>query len=519
MPLQDFVHRIGRSGSPRMDNQGGISRRHQVAANAKIQIQKQTLSHEDHSEQANRNPTQNVIYGNIPTAQPLPPQQLRRRGNHAGESQDAYGTDAGSLDTTFPRGSYVHVEGNQAAGQTILDLGDADSERNRDDGEGSEDGGNNEDENDDDHDFSPDEWRVLEQNGLGNCVFDQQRAWLRLNYRPHKPDRFDGDDSYPPTTSGAPEDFPDNINEDKGFSDEEIEEQGIMSPAPQQPTMKSQPHRHLGNEVPPRPYSEAHRPHLVQKTTNFIKNAAAIRGQTRRDPNVAHPAADSNTAVLLNSQVVQPINPVQRMASHPRSNAWSHGEQHLPQRGATRPKVDPTLLQHENPERTHKPTELPVRPPPTPQPPGEEQDTEPPEDYEPDSLFKMGYDQLKNQSFDTVPRGVPQVLSEDMLQKPLAEQLEHVQKRLDPTDQIKFFRSLPATEWENAGDWFLDQFQNIIKRTKEARQNKRKLAQEFEVEVEKRHKHIEKKQLKVTDALQQMQQQGQGLLRSPMKGN
>jgi flagellar hook-basal body complex protein FliE len=75
---------------------------------------------------------------------------------------------------------------------------------------------------------------------------------------------------------------------------------------------------------------------------------------------------------------------------------------------------------------------------------------------------------------------------------------------------------LPTTEWEDAGDWFLDQFSSIIKRTKEARQKKRKLAQEFEKEVEKRHKHVSKKQHQVESAMSKMQTQGQGLVpRSP----
>jgi hypothetical protein len=99
-----------------------------------------------------------------------------------------------------------------------------------------------------------------------------------------------------------------------------------------------------------------------------------------------------------------------------------------------------------------------------------------------------------------------------MATKPLNDRLDHVQKNLAPADQTKFFRSLPTREWEDAGDWFLSQFESIIKRTREARQEKRKLAREFEKEVEKRHRHVAKKSRQVDDALQKMSAQGQGLL-------
>lgn len=128
----------------------------------------------------------------------------------------------------------------------------------------------------------------------------------------------------------------------------------------------------------------------------------------------------------------------------------------------------------------------------------------------------MSYDQLKNEDFDTVPRGAPQPLSEDMLHKSLAERLEHVWKSLDAGDQGKFFRALPTHEWEESGDWFLGRFTDIIQRTKDARQKKRKLAKEFEDQVETRYHHVAKKQQQVQNAMGKMKTQGQGLVpRSP----
>ncbi|EAT79896.2 hypothetical protein SNOG_12598 [Parastagonospora nodorum SN15] len=137
-------------------------------------------------------------------------------------------------------------------------------------------------------------------------------------------------------------------------------------------------------------------------------------------------------------------------------------------------------------------------------------------DYDLEVLHKMSYDQLKNESFDSNPRAKDPPLSEDMLQKPLVERLEHVQKNFNPIKQSEFFHALPTREWEDAGDWFLEQFGSIINRTKEARKQKRKLAEGFEDEIEKRHKHVSMKCRQVGDAMSKMEAQGEGLVpRSP----
>jgi hypothetical protein len=126
----------------------------------------------------------------------------------------------------------------------------------------------------------------------------------------------------------------------------------------------------------------------------------------------------------------------------------------------------------------------------------------------------MEYNALKNESFDKNPRALDQPLPEDQLQKPLDKRLDFAQKSLDLAKQAAFFQSLPTNEWEDAGDWFLEQFGDIIKRTKEARQKKRKFAQEFEREVEKRYKHVAKMQRQVEDAMSKMKAQGEGLVAS-----
>ena len=124
----------------------------------------------------------------------------------------------------------------------------------------------------------------------------------------------------------------------------------------------------------------------------------------------------------------------------------------------------------------------------------------------------MTYDQLRDESFDKSPREREHILPEDMREKSLPERLQFAQQKLDPAAQSEFFSSLPTNEWEDAGDWFLYQFSAIIKRTKEARQKKRKTAEGVEQKIEARHEHVAKKQRLVEGAMAKMKAQGEGLV-------
>jgi hypothetical protein len=141
------------------------------------------------------------------------------------------------------------------------------------------------------------------------------------------------------------------------------------------------------------------------------------------------------------------------------------------------------------------------------------------EDYDPPVLFEMDYSELKAESFDTIPRGNPSPLSADLLKGPLPQRLDHVHQNLSREDQHTFFNSITTHEWEEAGDWFLSHFGDIVKRMTEARKEKRKRAMDFEDEVEKRHQHVTKRQKTVQDAMAKMRNKGQTLLppRSPRR--
>ena len=139
-------------------------------------------------------------------------------------------------------------------------------------------------------------------------------------------------------------------------------------------------------------------------------------------------------------------------------------------------------------------------------------------DYEPQELRSMEYQTLKGTTFDSEPNSsrftLPNALpTDDLTQKLFAA------SELNRRDQAKFFASLTIDDWEQAGDWFLDRFGDLMKRLKEARREKREAAVRFEDEVEHRHDVVSKKRKLTEDALGEMKTSGALVLQgTPRKG-
>lgn len=141
--------------------------------------------------------------------------------------------------------------------------------------------------------------------------------------------------------------------------------------------------------------------------------------------------------------------------------------------------------------------------------PAREQKAEPETelDYQPHELYCLKYDDVKDAVFDSAPRSVPFKLPEHLPNMTLSEQLSSA-ARLSSDQQVSFFASLQMDAWEEAGDWFLDRFGELVSRFKTARQEKRKAARTFEDEIEKRHEAISKKRKVTEDALGEMKING-----------
>ncbi|KAK5163264.1 uncharacterized protein LTR77_010850 [Saxophila tyrrhenica] len=113
-------------------------------------------------------------------------------------------------------------------------------------------------------------------------------------------------------------------------------------------------------------------------------------------------------------------------------------------------------------------------------------------DYEPQDLYRMGFGELKDQSFDFDPSaaelGLPEVHPSSTIEEKVAAVMA-----LQQQTQADFFASLSLGEWEQAGDWFLGRFGEVLSKMKGARQEKRSAAQTFEGEISARYQAVEKK--------------------------
>jgi hypothetical protein len=128
-------------------------------------------------------------------------------------------------------------------------------------------------------------------------------------------------------------------------------------------------------------------------------------------------------------------------------------------------------------------------------------------DYNPDDLVEMTYADLQAESFDEDPQRQSDLPADIQQIADLNERL-HIASGLTPTEQALFFRSLPLMEWEEAGDWFLERFGEILNKFKEARKEKRTAAMMMEKEIEDRHNVVTKKMKSTESALQDMKKTG-----------
>lgn len=132
-------------------------------------------------------------------------------------------------------------------------------------------------------------------------------------------------------------------------------------------------------------------------------------------------------------------------------------------------------------------------------------------DYELESLYEKDFDDLQNEPFDGPPREDAHDAPSDSSSKPLEERLAAFSK-LDVQDQKELFSSLDIEQWEEAGDWFQKRFSEIFGKLKAARRNRREKATEFEQRIAQRQQAVTKKRKVTDDVLSEMKRTGQLVL-------
>lgn len=136
-------------------------------------------------------------------------------------------------------------------------------------------------------------------------------------------------------------------------------------------------------------------------------------------------------------------------------------------------------------------------------------------DYDLEELSKMTYDDLKKQPFDVAPNAAQFVLPNSQANA-LEEKLSAVSS-LQQSDQARFFESLNIDEWDEAGEWFMGRFADVFRKLKDTRAQRRRAAQDFETEIEKRHSAVGRKRKQMEDALLEMRKNGGQILQGTPK--
>jgi hypothetical protein len=133
-------------------------------------------------------------------------------------------------------------------------------------------------------------------------------------------------------------------------------------------------------------------------------------------------------------------------------------------------------------------------------------------DYTPEQLADMPYTNLQEESFDLDPGAQP-LQFEAQLKSTLQESLVSV-RRLHTEEQQRFFASLPLGQWEDAGDWFLDQFSEVLNKIRDARKKRRQVAASLEGEVYSRYQEVETRKKKLDEVMAEMKATGVVVLKS-----
>lgn len=133
-------------------------------------------------------------------------------------------------------------------------------------------------------------------------------------------------------------------------------------------------------------------------------------------------------------------------------------------------------------------------------------------DYDDDMLQRMSFTDLQNEPFDHDP-------TRELVQSPAKPRADNLDDRLhfyrakDENVQSQFFTQMSVRDWEDSGDWFLEQFGNIVDRMRGARQRKRKMVDDYEMEVSIREEAVRRKKESIDRKLSKLKQDGDAMMK------
>jgi hypothetical protein len=431
-----------------------------------------------------------------------------------------YETDASEADKTSTARTGRRVTGDQRQGDQ------------------AEDSGGDEYEEDGDDEFppfdsnGPKDPKVHRKNSAPQISGQLNPKQMAITQRMEADRRLDGSawprvkgDSYPSTTSGAPSAHKAPVksqNVPQAFN-----QPGNVANLPQADARSSQ------NRVPLVQAPQASQPSHVKQEPSSQRLPTNIQNGLLHKPVDAHdiPGQDFHYSKPPAPKPVT-AHPVRPAAIPPAASQPARKENIHP-RGDTNRTRSNSPVKPQRPTRPQTPPRVPHIAEHIEQSVGEPKDDDHVEsrfqhveaqpeydgqalDYEPEELYAQDFPALKADVFDVDPNGTSFSLPDDMPTHTLSDKMKSA-ARLSPTKQADFFATLNIDDWEDAGDWFLDQFKGVVARFKATRQEKRKAAREFEDEVESRHHAVSKKRKLTEDALGDMKTSGAQVLQGTPK--
>ena len=142
-------------------------------------------------------------------------------------------------------------------------------------------------------------------------------------------------------------------------------------------------------------------------------------------------------------------------------------------------------------------------------------------DYSLDELSAMAFSQLQDEPFHHDPKAPELPLPPDLADAPLPQKLDYILalKEDNSTKEHRraaFFSSLPLEQYEECGDLIVQEFAKVVSKFKHARQQRRKVAREFEDEIAKREDRVRGKMGAVEKDLGRLRRGGEEVVRGKL---
>lgn len=139
-------------------------------------------------------------------------------------------------------------------------------------------------------------------------------------------------------------------------------------------------------------------------------------------------------------------------------------------------------------------------------------------DYSPDQISSMTFEQLSNEPFDLASGTINACITQELSSETLAAKMDHVLAKFKDEDskliqRRAFFSSLSIEQYEECANLIIGRFSAIMSKLTEARQQRRRVAKDFEEEVVRREECIGGKATVVSKNLGRLKRGGEEVVR------